>query len=330
MKSAVSVLAGACLVWMATPAPPAMADPAVPTNYTSEVTGIEPAVDGVEAEVVGGDAFLSVHAGPGTELVVLGYRDEPYLRIDPEGAVWRNRRSPATYLNDDRYGQREIPAEAEAAADPEWELIGGQGRWSWHDHRIHWMSPDRPPQLTGDREQEVFEWEVPMLVDGEEVVVTGRLAWRPDVSPFPAALVGLAGLIPLVAVRRRSSALMSWFAIGAGGVGAVAAIGQWLASPADARGFPVAATFLGVAVVVALASLRFDRARSARSAAIAGALLAGWGWSRLATLTRPIVPSVNPEWLDRGATALVLVTGVAVVVAALTLSGRLLSDEPQR
>jgi hypothetical protein len=167
-------------------------------------------------------------------------------------------------------------------------------------------------------------------VDGEEVVVTGRLAWRPDVSPFPAALVGLAGLIPLVAVRRRSSALMSWFAIGAGGVGAVAAVGQWLASPADARGFPVAATFRGVAVVVALASLRFDRARSARSAAIAGALLAGWGWSRLATLTRPIVPSVNPEWLDRGATALVLVTGVAVVVAALTLSGRLLSDEPQR
>ncbi|MEA2057966.1 MAG: hypothetical protein U9O63_04545, partial [Actinomycetota bacterium] len=81
---------------------PAFADPATPTNYRSEVDAVAP-TGSFTAEVIGGDAFVRVVAGPGTDLVVLGYEGEPYIWFAPDGVVSVNRRSPAAYLNDDRY-----------------------------------------------------------------------------------------------------------------------------------------------------------------------------------------------------------------------------------
>ena len=91
-------------------ASPAMADPAGPSDFRSEVTGIVPAADGVEAEVRGGDAFLEVRVDEGHEVLVEGYSGEPYLRFSADGTVERNRRSPATYVNDSRKGKGDGPA----------------------------------------------------------------------------------------------------------------------------------------------------------------------------------------------------------------------------
>jgi len=75
---------------------PAAADPVGPTNYRSDVTAVTPASDGVDVDVLGGDAFLRVTVAPGHEVLVPGYdTDEdaaPYLRFRGDGTVEVNTR----------------------------------------------------------------------------------------------------------------------------------------------------------------------------------------------------------------------------------------------
>src|SRR5919109_5120521 len=82
----------------------------------------------------------------GKPILVPGYDGEPYLRFTTD-AVYRNERSPATYLNEERYGEIELPARANAEAKPERKKVADSGYYEWHDHRIHWMSPVPPPQV---------------------------------------------------------------------------------------------------------------------------------------------------------------------------------------
>src|SRR3546814_17781865 len=82
-----------------TSAAPASADPAGPSDFRSEVTGISPATEGVDAEIRGGDSFLELTVSEGIEVIVEGYRDEPYLRLRADGPVQRNLTAPATTLN---------------------------------------------------------------------------------------------------------------------------------------------------------------------------------------------------------------------------------------
>ena len=132
-------------------AAPASADPATPTNYRSHVVFVEgPGV--MKVEIVGGDAFVRLTAEPGVMLEILGYEGEEYIRFDPDGTVNVNQRSPSKYLNDDRYANVELPAEADAEAIPRWEAVSADGTYSWHDHRTHWMSPT-PPASVGQSER---------------------------------------------------------------------------------------------------------------------------------------------------------------------------------
>ena len=102
--------------WPSLPAGVAFADPAGPTDYETTITSVEPATPGIEVSVVGGDSFLRVVAEPGVDVVVLGYQQEPYLHIRADGVVEENQRSPATYLNADRYGTGAPPAGADPVA----------------------------------------------------------------------------------------------------------------------------------------------------------------------------------------------------------------------
>ena len=57
-----------------------------------------------------------------------------------------NERSPSRWVNDDRYGLATPPADATADAPPEWVEVANGGRYAWHDHRIHWMTPTSRPR----------------------------------------------------------------------------------------------------------------------------------------------------------------------------------------
>lgn len=157
-----------------------------------------------------GDDRLLLESERGETVVVLGYDGEPYLRVAPEG-VFRNVHSPATYLNEDRYGDVPLPDTADAEAPPEWERIDDDPRVEWHDHRIHWMSKTPPPSVQADEDaaQRILDWEVPLEVDGRPVTIAGSLDYEPpDEGSFSPILLVPLGALALAAgagwwLRRR-------------------------------------------------------------------------------------------------------------------------------
>ena len=170
----------------------ALADAAGPTDYRSEVISISPANDAVAVSIEGGDAFVRIVVTPGHEVIVLGYDDEPYLRISADGTVAENRRSMATYYNAERFGSDDFPDIVDNSATPEWAEIGTGGSWAWHDHRAHWMGSEPPIGL--DAGESLPSQIVPLVVDGERVDVEVRTTLQPSPSPWPAIFGVLIGL----------------------------------------------------------------------------------------------------------------------------------------
>jgi hypothetical protein len=180
-------------------------------NYRSVIDGVTPKVSGVRLQVLNLDDRLELQNDSGRTVVVQGYNGEPYARVLADGTVQVNRRSPAFYLNDDRFAQVKVPASAKPGATPQWQLVDKAGRFEWHDHRIHWMSKVPPKQVTDkSRRTKVFDWSVPLQVGAERGSVNGTLFWQPSAgggAPVGAiaglGAIALLGLGAVVVVRRR-------------------------------------------------------------------------------------------------------------------------------
>ncbi len=171
-------------------AAPAMAHQGNP-NFLSEV---ESAPRGVDVEVLNRDDALLLRAERGTEVVVEGYDGEPYARIDGDGEVSVNTDSPAYYLNDDRFGDVPVPDDADGKGAPRWKRLDGSGRFEWHDHRMHWMSKGRPPQVSDpDVRTKVFDWSVPT----SRGPIEGTLFWTPEAKASTTVIV-IASAVVLV------------------------------------------------------------------------------------------------------------------------------------
>lgn len=181
------------------------------TNFRSQMTSIEPGFRDVALRVVDlGDKLYLMNRGE--PVVVLGYDNEPYLRIE-QGGVWENQNSPATYLNRDVYARVTVPPDVSPAAAPRWEKVSGSNSYSWHDHRIHWMSPIPPPIVRANSGQEhtlYDNWKVLFRQGEKDVVAAGNLKWVPGPNPLPwwllIAAVGAIGLAGLTGWSRRGRA----------------------------------------------------------------------------------------------------------------------------
>jgi hypothetical protein len=297
---------------------PALADPAVPTNYRSIVNVVDPQPTGVTVEVVGGDAFLSIAAAEGNTVEVPGYFGEPYLLIDETGAVWLNTRSPARYINQDRYGITQIPPTADAQAAAEWEQVGSGGRFSWHDHRTHWMSPDLPPTIAGDRAEVVFPWSLEITINGIETEVRGELLWFPNVNPVGPLLVGFLGILPLLAYRRHRVRSVAVTAAALGAIALFVSVAQFAATPAFDRGAPADAVIPAVAIAAAVAALwlRESTIRSWAAVALAGIALVWWAATAAVAISAPVLPSALPVFVERAAVSVAIWVGLGLAVIA--------------
>ena len=310
------------------------------SNYDSSVTGIL-GRDGSGAElpqglswrVVANDALLEVTNDTDEELVVAGYEDEPYLRIDRDG-VWMNRNSPAAYLNEDRYAQTPVPDYASADAEPEWVRQSDGNRFAWHDHRIHWMAPSLPPRVRAAPGQTttISNWEVPFSWDNQQLAVQGTLQWVPPSPwwPWIAAALTVVSL-PVVAVlmlrtgpNRRLVMLRVAAAVLAVAIGldVIHAFDDLIAVPATwsenlYAGFQ-SAIFILVGSFCARATWRGRDGATTALGIGAGALLLGVGLTHLNTLTSSQIATVLPEWFARAVTAinLVLVAPAAIAIAS--------------
>jgi hypothetical protein len=178
--------------------PPALAHGGNP-DFRSEFRTVQPAVSGLQVQVLNYDDRLLLINRTGKTVLVRGYEDEPYARLRADGTVEVNRRSPSYYLNEERYGGTPVPRAASPDAAPQWEQVSRTARFETHDHRIHWMSKGTtPPQVKDeDKRTKVFDWRVPIEVGPQRAALVGTLFWEPSSSGgIPTvAIVALAVLV---------------------------------------------------------------------------------------------------------------------------------------
>lgn len=173
------------------------------SNYDSRIDS-EPDVLGLDFRIYNGDEFLGASNRTGEEITILGYSMEPYLRIGPDGA-FANLNSEAYYLNQDRFAATAIPPTVDVGAEPDWEQVSSRPVYAWHDHRIHWMGANIPPAVEDTEvETEILTYEVPVVVGGEETLVTGTLFWVPGPTPVVWIVPALLAVTLVMAPAFRS------------------------------------------------------------------------------------------------------------------------------
>lgn len=181
------LLIGAALAACALPAGPAMAHAiqgVTLTNYHSRLVGVIPADAGISAKILEGGARIRI-SSPRAEALVLGYEDEPFMRIGP-GGVFENRNSPSTYRSRTRLAAGEVPPRANAKKAPDWQRTRSGSVAKWYDHRIHFIVESYPPAVREQpgRSHVVREWTIPVLLGNQSVAVKGELTWIPSGSPI--------------------------------------------------------------------------------------------------------------------------------------------------
>ncbi len=319
------------LVVLALPAATAFADEPGPTDFRSRIVAIEPATPALHPSIIGGDSFLRLVVDRGTEVDVLGYRGEPYIRFLADGTVEENRASASYFVSRSRLGD-DLPADFVDDAVPEWHVVATDGDYSWHDHRMHWMSATDPPgKRPGDV---VLQQRIELRVDGEPVALVVESVWMPPPSRVPSWLGGLAGLLAALALTQQAK----WSVLPAAALSVLAAVlgaGQFLALPPETG--PRTLWF----TVPAVAAIAFGAVAARRLLARTGALLdhallllgganlVVWGWMRRDGLTAAILATPAPGWLDRFTAAASLIVGlVAAGFGLYALLRAIVAGEP--
>jgi hypothetical protein len=179
--------------------------------YLSQVQSLSPSVHGLSVEVLNRDDRLLLRNTSGRTVVIDGYSGEAYARVLADGTVEVNTNSDAYYINDDRYGETPVPKGVDPKKPPVWKTLSKTGRFQWHDHRIHYMGTGRPTTVKNPAvRQKVFDWKVPVEVNGRKGSISGDLLWTPlPDSKLPlGAIFAFAGImialsIGVFVIRRR-------------------------------------------------------------------------------------------------------------------------------
>jgi hypothetical protein len=302
------------------------ADAAGPTDYQSQIVSIDPPTPQLHASIIGGDAFLLLRVDSGTSVEVYGYRSEPFIRFLADGTVQENRASASYFVSRSRLGSA-LPSDFADDATPEWHNVATDGEYAWHDHRTHWMTDTRPPgKRPGDV---VLRQVVPMLVDGVAVAITVQSVWMPAPSAVPVWLGGAAGVAAglFIAIRvRRRRPVAATFAVpmlGLAALATVVGIWQYGTFPAETGpqlgwfGLPAVAALAAAGVVTMHRRTASNRLTTNALLLLAGVNLVLWSWMRRDGLSKAVLPTNAPAWLDRFASSAALGCGLLAAVFGL-------------
>jgi hypothetical protein len=303
-------------------AAPASADPAKPGDYRSVVTHVDPPTDAVAVKVVGGDGFLDLKVKPGHDVIVNGYAGGPWLHIRTDGTIEENQLSPATFRNGDRYARTlppdNVTDETETTQPPQWKVIGSGGEYIWHDHRIHWMSPQPPPAPVKAGDLVYPDWTVQLTVDGQPTTVHGQLAWVRDVSPIPYFAIAIVLTVGLILFGRKSAAAAAIAVLIASIAALVVGWRSWTSIPSQAGPNPLEIALPLIAVVASALAVGFRKhPLSVVGILAAVSALGGWCIERFAVLLNPVLPTELSFGLDRTATAVAIGACIGAAVIAV-------------
>lgn len=295
------------------PATPSRADEPGPTDFRTTIVAIEPATAALHPSIIGGDSFLRLRVDRGTEVDVLGYRSEPYIRFLADGTVEENRASASYFVSQSRLGD-DLPADFVDDAPPDWHVVATDGDYSWHDHRMHWMSASDPPgKRPGDV---VLQQRIELLVDGSPVALVVESVWMPPPSEWPRWFGRIGGIVAALMLVRRPN---RWSAVPIAALAALAfALGAWQYGALPSETGPRTLWFtLPLVAAVALGSTAYRRVRDRTDVLfdhalllLGGANLFVWGWMRRDGLSAAILATPAPGWLDRFTTAAALIAGL--------------------
>lgn len=310
-----------CLVWSSILASPAGADAPGPTDYQSVVLKVDPPASGVELSMIGGDSFILLKVERGTEVVVIGYRGEPYLRVNATGIVEENQNSPSKYLNEERYGESVVPAGISYDSEPSWRQVDSDGTWAWHDHRTHWMNPQPPPGA--EPGEQILEGVVPIFVNGAEVDVSVGSFWVAKPSPSAPIAGGLLGGLVVVLVWAKRGGIQ-WIALLVGSV-AVLVVGawQWTSLPPETGPslllwlLPLTGILSGF--VALITGSRIGPVGQVGLRLLASVSLALWALDRKSGLRAAILPTQAPVAFDQFVTAAALLLGLGLTAGAIAV-----------
>ncbi len=317
------------LVWLVAMAAPASAHTVSgvgATDWRTTLTAVTPAVPGLSVRVIETGSRLEL-TNHGAEVLILGYEGEPYLRVGPQG-VFENVLSPATYLNCSRTGCPVSP-DANPSAPPQWKHISNSQTVRWHDHRIHWMGGQPPPdvQRAPGQVHERPPWTVSLRQGQTPITITGHLTWVPGPSPLPwlllalllavgASLIGLsaawrlplAALVLLLTINDFYHALA--IALSASG-NLTTQMGRFFSGSF----YSIIGWVLGLLAVRLLVRNNPDGLYAAAFAGVSAALFTGL--LDITVLSRSEAPFDGPLWLDRVTVAVSLGLGIGVAVGSV-------------
>jgi hypothetical protein len=326
----VVVAIGVVALWAA-PASAHTASGPRPTNYLSSLESISPRIPGVTVHVVDLGNKLELTNRTRVDIIVLGYDDEPYLRVGPHG-LYENVRSPAVYLNRTRAGTTPVPDVAKgtgASTPPRWRRVSGSHTAIWHDHRIHWMGNALPTAVQHDPgafHTVIPQWTVAFRYAARTVAVQGRLDWVPGPSGWPWAPFVIAmfacGVVATRPRRFRAAIAALTVLVGVDVVHAFTAeaarAGSQLTKSVQFFGDNFVSVFVWIAAGVTIWGLRRRRAEALYGLLLVGVMVGSVsGISDLSYLWKSQLPAIGPDFAARGEVATALGLGFGLAVGAL-------------
>lgn len=280
---------------------------------------------GVTLRVVenGNKLILTNHTA--TPVTILGYQNEPYLRVTAAG-VQANQRSQATFDNVDRYLRNVVIPPSADNKGIDFTSISGKPVAVWHDHRIHWMASSLPPSVAAHPASYhvIQTWKVNFLYGSTPFAASGELDWVPGPSPLGPVLISIAALIVAGVLGLRSRRLLGvgLLALTAADVVHTVGVAADRANTTVAAGFgaypAVDVIWVGAVVgaVLLLAGRRTLPALVLSTGTAAWMLLIG-GLADIATFKDTTSPFYWHISLERVLTAIELGAGLAVVVLSV-------------